>query len=146
MAPEQQPAALSLASAASMHKLAEMAQAKAAAELPASDALCSRSSILALASLAAPSPSAFENAFSPAASEAAATDATSGARRHHMHCDWLPFLHRGPAFFLCKWCVHCLHKHLAFVLLQDLVCSTALLSHRVVGAAAPFAACCRVFD
>lgn len=86
VAPEQQPAASSLASAASVHKLAEMAQSKAATELPASDALCSRSSTLAPASLAASSLSAFENAFSLAASEvAAATDATSGSRHLHMY-------------------------------------------------------------
>ena len=85
VAPEQQPAASSLASEASVQRLTELTQAKAAAELPASNTLCSRSSTVALASIAASSPSAFEGAASMAASEPAAADnATSGTPRHHM--------------------------------------------------------------
>ncbi|CAL5218518.1 g205 [Coccomyxa viridis] len=81
VAPEQQPAASSLASVASVHKLAELAQPKAATEPATSNIQCSRSSTLALASVAASSPSlsAFENAPSMAASEpAAAYDSASG--------------------------------------------------------------------
>ena len=85
VAPEQQPAASSLASEASVHKLAELTQAKAAVEQPASNTLCSRSSTLALASNATSSPSGFEDAPSLEASESAvADDAKLGKPCGHM--------------------------------------------------------------
>jgi len=84
VAPEQQPAVSSLASEASMHRLAELTQPKAVTEPADSSTLASRCSNPALASLPASAfgsaQSAHEDALSRAPSEpgAAEGDARSG--------------------------------------------------------------------
>ena len=106
MAPEQQPAASSLASAASHQKLAELTQPKAAAEVPASDALCGRSSAFALASNAASVPSAFEDAPSTAATEpASADDARSGELHRHMQ-EQSAAVSTVPSYCYLPMCLH----------------------------------------
>ncbi len=131
VAPESQPAASSLASEASVHKLAELAQSKAATEPATSNVPCSRSSTLALGSVAASSPSfsAFENAPSMAASEpAAADDTASGIPMYPAafpaECSF--------AFVLCSWhmCFRgTLHEHQVSELLRGLAWFSCAVSY-----------------